>query len=124
MSTPTLLLFAHQARSYASMIREYVDRLGVTLVILSSKPRDPRDLEQLAAVGVARLWQVDDEYLNELHLETVLAQARDEGFGIVAALATFEGYRLLMAHTNVLLGANEQPRSKLRGILKQRELMI
>jgi biotin carboxylase len=114
MSTPALLLFAHQARSYASMIREYVDRIGITLVILSSKPRDPRDLEQIAAVGAARLWQVDDEYLNESHLVTVLAQARAEGFGIVAALATFEGYRLLMAHANGLLGAVDADPSALR----------
>jgi biotin carboxylase len=96
------------------MIREYVDRLGIALVILSSKPRDPRDLEQLAAVGAARLWQFDDEYLDESHVETVLAQGRAEGFDIVAALATFEGYRLLMAHTNALLGAVDADPAALR----------
>src|SRR5260370_1400092 len=93
MTTPALLLFAHQARSYAAMIKDYADRLGVAVVVLSSKPRDVRDLEQLAALGVARLWHVDDEHLDASHVPPVLAQASAEGFTIVAALATFEGYR-------------------------------
>ncbi len=105
MTTPALLLFAHQARSYAAMIKDYADRLGVAVVVLSSKPRDVRDLEQLAALGVARLWHVDDEHLDASHVPPVLAQASAEGFTIVAALATFEGYRALMALTNQRLGA-------------------
>jgi len=105
MSTPALLLFAHQARSYATMIKAYTDRLGIALVLLSSKPRDPRDLEQTAAVGAARLWHVEDEYLDDSHVENVLGEARKEGIEVIAALATFEGYRLLMARTNRLLGA-------------------
>lgn len=105
MTKPALLLFAHQARSYAAMIKEYVERLDVALVILSSKPRDVRDLEQLNALSPARLWHVDDEHLDESHVSMVLTEARDEGFTIVASLATFEGYRVLMALTNQRLGA-------------------
>jgi biotin carboxylase len=105
MSKNALLLFAHQARSYAAMIKDYVQRLDVALVVLSSKPRDPRDLEDLSALGVARLWHVDDEYLDESHVGPVLDGARAEGFNIVASLATFEGYRVLMALTNRKLGA-------------------
>ena len=105
MSTPALLLLAHQARSYASMIKPYLDRLGLVLAILSSRPRDRRDLEQIAAVGGATLWQVDDDYLDDTHVTAILARARDEGLNIVAVLATFEGYRLLMAETNARLGA-------------------
>jgi biotin carboxylase len=105
MTTPALLLLAHQARSYAAMIKDYADRLGVAVVVLSSRPRDVRDLEQLAALGIARLWHVDDEHLDESHVAPVLAQASAEGFTIVAALATFEGYRVLMALTNQRLGA-------------------
>ena len=105
MTTPALLLFAHQARSYAAKIKDYADRLGIALVVLSSRPRDARDVEDLVATGIARLWQVEDEYLDESHVPPVLAQARAEGFAIVAALATFEGYRVLMALTNRLLGA-------------------
>jgi biotin carboxylase len=107
MTTPALLLFAHQARSYAAMIKEYVGRLDVALVILSSKPRDPRDLEQLAAIGPARLWHVDDEHLDESHVSMVLTEARHEGFDIIASLATFEGYRVLMALTNQRLDATD-----------------
>ncbi|AET93988.1 hypothetical protein BYI23_D004780 (plasmid) [Burkholderia sp. YI23] len=105
MTKPALLLFAHQARSYAAMIKEYVERLDVALVILSSKPRDVRDLEQLNALNPARLWHVDDEHLDESHVSMVLTEARDEGFTIIASLATFEGYRVLMALTNQRLGA-------------------
>lgn len=105
MSKPALLLFAHQARSYASLIKDYVERLGVALVVLSSRPRDPRDLEDLGKLGVARLWHVDDEYLDLSHVQPVLAQARAEGLQIIASLATFEGYRVLMAQTNRQLEA-------------------
>lgn len=105
MSKPALLLFAHQARSYASQIKDYVERLGVALVVLSSHPRDPRDLEDLDKLRVARLWHVDDEYLDLSHVQPVLAQARAEGFRIIASLATFEGYRVLMAQTNRQLEA-------------------
>lgn len=100
MARPALLLFAHQARSYAAMIKDYVRPLDVALLVLSSKPRDPRDLDDLRALGVDRLWHVDDEYLAEPHVGPVLEEARAEGFEVLAALATFEGYRVLMAQTN------------------------
>jgi biotin carboxylase len=105
MTRPALLLFAHQARSYAAQIQQHAARLGVTLVVLSSRPRDVRDLDALADTGIARLWTVSDEYLDQKHVDAVLEQAADEGFEIVAALATFEGYRMLMATTNRRLGA-------------------
>lgn len=114
MSTPALLLFAHQARSYAALVRTYTERLGIALVILSSRARDPRDLEQISAVGAARLWHVDDDYLNDVHVEETMAEARAEGFAIVATLATFEGYRLLMARANRLLGATDADPDALR----------
>lgn len=105
MNTSALLLFAHQARSYAALIQDYVRRLDVKLLVLSSRPRDPRDLEDLSAQGVARLWHVEDEYLDDSHVTAVLDEARAEGYDIIAALATFEGYRVLMAQTNGRLGA-------------------
>ncbi len=114
MGTSALLLFAHQARSYATMIKSYTDRLGIALVILSSKARDARDLEQTAAVGAMRMWHVEDEYLDESHVAAVLADARGAGIEIVAALATFEGYRLLMSHTNQLLRAVDAEPAMLR----------
>jgi biotin carboxylase len=112
MDRPALLLFAHQARSYAGLIQEYVRRLDVALLVLSSRPRDPRDLADLSALGVDRLWHVEDEYLAEAHLDPVLDQARAEGYGVVAALATFEGYRVLMALANRrLVAADADPQA-------------
>ncbi|MFP3711773.1 carboxylate--amine ligase, partial [Paraburkholderia sp. SIMBA_009] len=79
-------LLAHHARSSAALVRTYTERLGIALVILSARARDPRDLEQISAVGAARLWHVDDDYLNDVHVEETMAEARAEGFAIVATL--------------------------------------
>lgn len=105
MAKKALLLFAHQGRAYLALVQQALDRLGVACLVLSSRPRDVRDLEQMKELAPARLWSVDDEYLAEVHVARVLEEARDEGFEVVAALATFEGYRLLMAQTNRVLKA-------------------
>jgi len=105
MATKSLLLFAHQGRAYLALVQQALDRLGVVCLVLSSHPRDARDLEQLKDQMPARLWSVDDEYLAESHVARVLEQAREEGYEVVASLATFEGYRMLMAHTNRVLQA-------------------
>lgn len=114
MARPALLLFAHQARSYAGLIQGYLARLDVALLVLSSKPRDERDLDELRRLGVARLWHVADDYLDEVHVAPVLVQARAEGYELRAALATFEGYRVLMAQTNRHLGATDADPDALR----------
>lgn len=114
MARPALLLFAHQARSYAAMIKDYVRRFDVALLVLSSRPRDARDLTELSALGVARLWHVEDDYLDESHVGPVLNEARAEGYAVIAALATFEGYRVLMALTNQRLGAIDADPQALR----------
>lgn len=114
MRKPALLLLAHQARSYASMIKTYVDRLDMALLILSSRPRDARDLARMNCAGAARLWVAEDDYLDESHVAATLDEAREGGFVVVAALATFEGYRLLMAGTNRLLGAPDADPRALR----------
>lgn len=104
MAKKSLLLLVHQGRSYVAMVRQYLDRLGIACLVLSSKPGDPRDLAATAQ-HCQRLWQVEQDYLDEGHTAAVLEQARAEGYEIVAALATFEGCRMLMAETNRALGA-------------------
>lgn len=114
MNRPALLLFAHQARSYAALIIDYVRRVDVDLLVLASKPRDERDLDELRRLGIARLWHVADDYLDESHVGPVLADAKAEGWDVQAALATFEGYRVLMALTNQRLGATDADPDALR----------
>ncbi|WP_035059852.1 ATP-grasp domain-containing protein [Andreprevotia chitinilytica] len=105
MAKKSLLLFAHQGRSYLALVLQALERLGVHCLVLSSRPRDPRDLDELQRLGPARLWHVEDEYLAESHVARVLQEAQAEGFEVIGALATFEGYRALMAQTNRALNA-------------------
>ena len=102
-----LLLFAHQGRAYLAAVQKALRELDVACLVLSSRPRDTRDLDQLRALAPQRLWHVEDSYLDQGHVRTVLEQAAAEGYEVLAALATFEGYRHLMALTNAELGATD-----------------
>ncbi|MCW7539594.1 ATP-grasp domain-containing protein [Aquabacterium sp. A7-Y] len=106
MAKPSLLLLVHQARSYVALIQPYLEALGLSCLVLSSRALDARDLET-AARYCERLWQVDDDHLGVAHLDPVLAEARAEGYEIVAALASFEGLRLLMSQANQRIGATD-----------------
>jgi len=100
-----LLLFAHQGRSYLPLVLQALEALNVVCLVLSSKPRDPVDLANLRACDPAELWEVDHEFLDELHVDASLKRAHAAGYQVVGALATFEGYRVLMASTNQKLQA-------------------
>jgi biotin carboxylase len=103
----SLLLLAHQGRSYLAAVQQSLRELGVACLVLSSRPRDPRDLEEIVRLAPERIWHVEDPELEERHVAPVLEQAKAEGYEILATLATFEGYRRLMAETNLKLGAND-----------------
>ena len=56
----------------------------------------------------------DDEQLVEEDVEAGLEAFRTRGYDVLAGLATFEGYRLLMADVNVELGARDSDSAALR----------
>lgn len=102
-----LLLLAHQGRSYLPMIMQALGKFGVACLVLSSKPLDPCELDNLRTCQPAELWDVKDDYLDESHVASAIEQAQALGYEIVGALATFEGYRALMAETNLHLNATD-----------------
>ncbi|WKB51468.1 ATP-grasp domain-containing protein [Eleftheria terrae] len=113
MAKQSLLLLVHQARSYVAMIQQYLDQMGLACLVLSSRPLDARDLEQTGR-HCARLWHVPEDHLAEEHLDPVLQEARAEGYEVIAALASFEGLRLLMAQANRRIGATDADVQALR----------
>jgi biotin carboxylase len=102
-----LLLLAHQGRGYFAAIQQSLHELGVACLVLSSKPRNAHDAEELVRLAPERLWVAEDTGLEEHHVARTLEEAKAEGYEVVAALATFEGYRRLMAEINHQLGAKD-----------------
>jgi len=102
-----LLLLAHQGRGYFAAIQKSLQDLDVACLVLSSKPRNAHDQEDLVRLATERLWVVEDTGLEESHVARTLDEAKAEGYEVVAALATFEGYRRLMSEINHQLGAKD-----------------
>jgi biotin carboxylase len=107
MGRKALLLLAHQGRGYFAAIQQSLHELGVACLVLSSKPRYAHDEEDLVRLAPERLWVAEDTGLEERHVARTLEEAKAEGYEVVAALATFEGYRRLMAEFNHQLGAKD-----------------
>ncbi|WP_181793153.1 acetyl-CoA carboxylase biotin carboxylase subunit family protein [Streptomyces sp. WELS2] len=116
-----ILLLMHQGKSYTEEIAEATAGLGLTLVALSSRPEKPGVLD--AVHHLLADWVVTEE--SELcsgDLEKAVRELADRGYQVEAALATFEGYRLLMAELNERLGAHDSAGAALRLCLDKYEL--
>jgi hypothetical protein len=101
-----VLLLMHQGNSFTEEMNEFLRRRGIALVALSSAP----EKEEVFAKNQKHLadWIATEGH--ELTREDALAAVatfRDRGYTLLAAIATFEGYRLLMAELNHNLGARD-----------------
>ncbi|WP_299003190.1 ATP-grasp domain-containing protein [uncultured Shewanella sp.] len=105
MKNKALLILAHQGRSYIKDIRRYLDLLNVKCIILSSKPRDERDLALLKEHS-EKVWVLETDCITEDGLFETLKQAQND-FEVVNTLATFEAYRVLMAKANQTLSGSD-----------------
>jgi biotin carboxylase len=116
-----ILLLMHQGKSYTQEIAAATAGLGLSLVALSSRPEAPEVLEasrrHLSDCVVA-----DGPELRSTDLGQAVRELAGRGYRVEAALATFEGYRLMMAELNERLGAHDSAENVLRLCLDKYEL--
>jgi biotin carboxylase len=102
----------HQGRSFTREAGEAAARLGLSLVALSSRPENPEALED-SRRHLADCLVTDGPELAAEDVADVVRDFADRGYAVEAAIATFEGYRLVMAALNETLGA---PDSSVRAL--------
>jgi len=100
----SVLLLMHQGRSFTAEVSEAVRSHGLSLVALSSRPEKTQALESIKPFLEDCIVTERDQLCVE-DLNGIVATFACRGHSIQAALATFEGYRLLMAALNGKLGA-------------------
>ncbi len=104
--TRALLLLMHQGRSFTREVHDAAARFGLSLVALSSRPEKPEDMEDSSRY-LADCEKTDGSRLTTADVEGVVGRFAARGFAVEAVIATFEGYRLLMAELNEQLGAHD-----------------
>lgn len=100
MTTRALLLLVHQARSfvYVGQLAGYARRLGLACVVVSSRAASADDLERIRA-SADRVWVLEADDLDDSVVRAVLPEVLAD-YAPAGVLATFEGYRVLMAELN------------------------
>ncbi|WP_405808476.1 ATP-grasp domain-containing protein [Streptomyces sp. NBC_01520] len=116
-----ILLLMHQGKSYTEEIAAATAGLGLHLVALSSRPRKPGVLQE-SRRHVADCVVTEESELGSGDVDKAVRELADRGYRVEAALATFEGYRLLMAELNERLGARDCAEPALRLCLDKYEL--
>jgi hypothetical protein len=116
-----ILLLMHQGKSYTEEIAAAAAGLGLALVALSSRPDAP-DVLDASRRHLADCVVTQEPELCSGDLDKAVRELADRGYRVEAALATFEGYRLLMAELNDRLGARDCSETALRLCLDKYEL--
>jgi biotin carboxylase len=96
----------HQGKSFTREAAEAAARLGLSLVALSSRPERPEVLEQTRE-HLADCVVTDADELTPYDIKNIASVFAGRGYALEAAIATFEGYRVLMAALNQELGARD-----------------
>ncbi|WDD90664.1 ATP-grasp domain-containing protein (plasmid) [Burkholderia sp. FERM BP-3421] len=106
--TQAVLLLMHQGNSFTQEVRAFVAARGLALVAVSSRPGDPEVFRKNETL--LDDYEVADGFdLTQADVEAGVRALQARGVEIVAALATFEGYRVFMAGINAALGAPDAP---------------
>ncbi|WP_062209998.1 acetyl-CoA carboxylase biotin carboxylase subunit family protein [Streptomyces sp. NBRC 109706] len=116
-----ILLLMHQGKSYTEEIAAATAGLGLHLVALSSRPRSPEAMAE-SRRHLADCVVTEERELGSGDLDKAMRELAERGYQVEAALATFEGYRLLMAELNERLGARDCAEAVLRLCLDKYEL--
>ncbi|MFF3196208.1 ATP-grasp domain-containing protein [Streptomyces misionensis] len=116
-----ILLLLHLGKSYTEEIAAAAAGLDLALVGLSSRPEEPAVLDGTRR-HLADCVVTEEAELRSGDVEKVLRELTDRGYRIEAVLASFEGYRLLMAEFNEKLGARDSTQAALRLCLDKFEL--
>ena len=116
-----ILLLLHQGKSYTEEIAAATAGLGLSLVAVSSRPEKPGVLEATRR-HLADCVVTEEPELCSGDVEKAVSELAGRGYRVEAAIATFEGYRLLMAELNERLGAHDSAEAALRLCLDKYEL--
>jgi len=104
--TPAVLLLMHQGNSFVRDLHDAVTPKGLAIVAISSQPPSPEVLEKNLPY-LADTVLTPGERIERRDVLGSVERFRERGYTIVAALATFEAYRLLMAELNAQIGARD-----------------
>jgi hypothetical protein len=118
---PAVLLMMHQGNSFTQEASEILERKGISLIGLSSRPESEKVFERNKA-HLADWLVVEAPQLAREDVTNAVSIFGERGYAILAGLATFEGYRLLMAEVNAEVGAHDSSCSSLRHCLNKLEL--
>lgn len=116
-----ILLLLHLGKSYTEEIAAAAAALDVALVGLSSRPEQPEVLDETGR-HLADCVVTEEAELHSGDVHKAVRELAGRGYRVEAALATFEGYRLLMAECNERLGARDSTAAALRLCLDKYEL--
>lgn len=116
-----VLLLMHQGKSFTQEAAEAAAKLGLSLVALSSRPEKPESLAD-SRRHLADCLVTDEPKLGFDDVEKAVREFGVRGYAVEAAVATFEGYRLLMAEMNQVLGARDSSVPALRLCMDKYEL--
>lgn len=101
-----VILLMHQGNSFVQELAALLAARDLALVAVSSKPADTAVFERNQAFLDG--WQLTDAAeLRPADVTTAAQHFEQAGYRLRAAIATFEGYRLLMAELNATLGARD-----------------
>lgn len=104
MSKPAaIVLLVHQGLSYLPAIAETADALATRVVVISSKAKDTAPIFKQEEYYSALCFTEQNDLNSESVKQQLEMLAKD--FQLVAAISTFEGYRLIVAELNHLFGA-------------------
>ncbi len=111
-----VLLLMHQGNSFTAELHERLAASGIALVAVSSRPADVAVLERNKPLLDA--WIVgENAELSRQEVAAAVVQLEQRGYRFVAAIATFEGYRVFMAELNQQFGAPDVPPAALERAL-------
>ncbi|MCX5210088.1 ATP-grasp domain-containing protein [Kitasatospora sp. NBC_00240] len=116
-----VLLLMHQGKSFTEEAAAAAAGLGLDLIALSSRPEKPEVLEATRR-HLSDLVVTEEPELRSGDVDKAVREFAARGYQVEAALATFEGYRLLMAELNEQLGARDSSEAALRLCLDKYEL--
>jgi len=119
--TEAVLLMMHQGNSFTQEVSEILKKKGLALLALSSRPPKPETFEKQQEF-LADWIVVDRPQLELDDAVGAVATFAERGHALSAAIATFEGYRLLMAELNRILQARDSSGAALRRCLDKHQL--
>jgi hypothetical protein len=101
------LVLAHQARShvYCGLIKQYCSKHNIQLLVISSSPISDEHIRKIKG-HADKVWVINEDDLTTHNTKIAVDEAIEE-YHVLGTLATYEGYRLLMAKINADMGVKD-----------------